>query len=102
MVTPVCKTGPSRRRGFDSLRSLLEIVVDFRERMIHLRASCVYGRDTACDGKTDYKSEETAVRVASELSIKFDKVMEGYPCFHCRGWHVGRALTLDERYSFDY
>lgn len=70
--------------------------MDTETYQMHLVAGRTYGPDSACTGKIDLKSEATAVRVAEQMSVKYCRDMEGYPCTWCGGWHVGRALTIAE------
>lgn len=74
--------------------------MDEAERQMHLKAGLAYGRERTCGVKHNFKSEETAVKVAPRLSEKFGHVMEGYPCAFCDGWHVGREMTPEERARF--
>lgn len=69
---------------------------------MHQRAGRAYGRSNTCrDGeKQDYKSEETATAIAVKMTAKFGKEMEAYPCVWCEGWHIGRAMTAEEREHF--
>lgn len=69
---------------------------------IHLRAGEAYGRDATCGQKIDYQSEESADRAASAMNNKGKSrhELEPYPCFWCRGWHVGRKMTEEERVQF--
>lgn len=72
--------------------------MDELTRKIHMLAGEEYGRRATCrDGaKINYGSEEKAVRAALRMGEKVNRDMEGYPCFWCSGWHVGRTLTQDE------
>lgn len=67
---------------------------------MHLAAGEAYGREATCGNKIDYKGEERASQAATTLSAKYGRDMEGYPCFFCGGWHIGRAMTPQERESF--
>jgi hypothetical protein len=71
--------------------------MDEVERQMHLRAGLAAGEERTCGKKTDFKSEETATKVAPKVSAKFGHEMEGYPCVFCDGWHVGRTMTAEER-----
>jgi len=66
----------------------------------HLYVGSVYGRVPTCGPpekpKIDYKGFERARSVALVLSEKFGSPLEPYPCYWCTGWHVGRALTMEE------
>jgi len=64
--------------------------------MLHLVAGFFCGEENTCGDKVDYKSQETATKSADLMSIKFDKIMEAYPCTFCRGWHIGRMIPLLE------
>ncbi len=70
--------------------------MDTETYQMHLVAGRTYGPDSACTGKLDYGSEESATKVAEKMSIKFCRDLEAYPCTWCGGWHIGRALTEDE------
>ncbi len=70
------------------------------ERDMHLRAGLHYGRRATCGEKIDYKSEGTAVKAAAAMTRKNHRAVEGYPCFWCAGWHVGREMTPEEREQF--
>lgn len=67
---------------------------------MHLRAGKHYGEAATCGEKVDYKSEESAEKAASNLSNKYGRSLEGYPCYWCSGWHIGRAMTEAERMLF--
>lgn len=67
---------------------------------MHLRAGQYYGQTATCGNKIDYKSEPTANKAAVGLANKNSRDLEGYPCFWCKGWHIGRALTEPERIAF--
>lgn len=66
----------------------------------HLYVGKAYGRDSTCGPpdkpKIDYKGFERARSVALVLTAKFGSPLEPYPCYWCDGWHVGRALTIEE------
>jgi len=59
---------------------------------LHLWAGIIAGRENTCDGKVDYKSEETATKAADEMNAKPSTrhELEPYPCAFCKGWHIGR------------
>lgn len=69
-------------------------------RELHLYVGEKYGRDATCGSKDkpkiNYKAFDRARKTALVLSKKFDKAMEPYPCYWCDGWHIGRALTIEE------
>jgi hypothetical protein len=67
---------------------------------MHLRAGEAYGRGPTCGNKIKYGHEETAVKAASKLTITYTKPLEAYPCFFCQSWHIGRAMTEEERVKF--
>ena len=71
--------------------------MDETEIRMHLRAGEAAGIERTCGTKTDFKSEETATKVAPKVSAKFGHDMEAYPCAFCSGWHVGRTMTVEER-----
>lgn len=70
------------------------------EREMHLSAGRAYGREATCGKKIDYRSEETAARAAERMMAKGSKELEAYPCVWCNGWHIGRAMTPEERSSW--
>lgn len=69
-------------------------------RELHLHIGRVYGRVSTCGPpekpKIDYRRFDRARETALTLSTKFGKPMEPYPCYWCHGWHIGRALTMEE------
>ena len=70
----------------------------------HLEVGRVSGQERTCGKKVDYKSEETAVKVADKLNARGDRrnLLEAYPCYWCSGWHIGRAMTdADGNYVLD-
>jgi hypothetical protein len=67
---------------------------------MHLLAGKTYGEEATCGTKVDYKSEGTAEKSAIKLTQKYQREMEHYPCFFCKGWHVGRKLTSEEIEGF--
>ena len=71
--------------------------MDEAEFNMHIEAGLAAGKERTCGKKTDFKSEETAARVAPKVSVKFGHDMEAYPCAFCNGWHVGREMTAEER-----
>jgi hypothetical protein len=71
--------------------------MDELERRMHLKAGELFGQEPTCGKKQDFKTEETAAKVAPKLSAKFEHEMEAYPCFFCGGWHVGRTMEDHER-----
>lgn len=72
--------------------------MDDLTRRIHLLAGEEYGRKATCRNglKINYQSEDTANKAALRMTAKTDRNMEGYPCFWCSGWHVGRTLSQEE------
>jgi hypothetical protein len=70
------------------------------ERRMHRWVCHVYGEKSACREKVNYKFEEKARVKAEQLTKKYCKLLEAYPCDFCGGWHIGRALTLEERKRF--
>lgn len=66
----------------------------------HLLAGKTYGRDAACGTKVDYKTEESAVRAATLMSIRHRRDLEPYPCYWCEGWHIGRTMDPEELGTF--
>lgn len=67
---------------------------------LHLNAGKKCGKERTCGNKVNYKSEKTAKKVAKKLSIKYNKEMEGYPCYFCEGWHIGRKMSKNELKSY--
>lgn len=69
--------------------------MDELTRKIHMAAGEEYGRQATCrnGNKINYQTETKACKAALRMSEKNDRDMEGYPCFWCGGWHVGRTLT---------
>ena len=59
----------------------------------HLDIGRLAGKESACGKKVDYKSEATAEKAAASMNKKSDRVLEAYPCYWCRGWHIGRKMT---------
>jgi hypothetical protein len=72
-----------------------------KTKQMHLAAGRAYGEEATCGRKIDYKSEESADKAAAAMSAKGDKVLEAYPCCWCKGWHIGRAMTWEERVQFE-
>jgi hypothetical protein len=83
--------------------------------MLHMRAAILAGRERSCNGKVNYKSEETAAKAAAKMnsSGKAKHELEPYPCPFCEGanlklpngeeinlkdhgWHIGRKMHVDE------
>ena len=67
------------------------------QRLVDYVAGYAYGRDATCGKKVDYKSEETAGKSAARMSLPYGKTLEPYQCVWCGGWHIGRAMTPEER-----
>lgn len=82
------------------MRGWLVKMMTQEELEMHLRAGKYYGKDATCGKKIDYKSEATAAKSAAKLSNPEGKTLEGYPCYWCSGWHIGRALTQHEIWLF--
>jgi hypothetical protein len=74
--------------------------VDPSEFEMHIRAGTAYGEDATCGHKQDYKNELTASLSAVEMSAHYGRALEAYPCAWCRGWHIGRKMTPEERVRF--
>ena len=70
------------------------------ERDMHLRAGMYFGQLATCGKKINYKSEISAAAAAIEMSLKSERNLEHYPCYYCDGWHIGRAMTEQEREVF--
>jgi hypothetical protein len=75
--------------------------MDIQTQEMHLRAATFYGRQASCGSKVQY-SEGSAERAAVKMTAKRDdgKVLEAYPCPWCGMWHVGRAMSAEEREKF--
>jgi hypothetical protein len=67
-------------------------------KLIHLTVGERCGRDRTCGHKIDHGSEENAIKVATKMNIRLNKRhdVEPYPCYFCKGWHVGRKMGIDE------
>lgn len=65
---------------------------------LHIRAGTRAGRERTCGKKVDYRSEESAEKAAARMNAKptTRNTLEPYPCAFCHGWHVGRAMSLEE------
>jgi hypothetical protein len=74
--------------------------MDTREVLMHIAACQAHGQETVCDDKTRYGSEASASRAAITMSIKTEDAIEYYPCPFCDKWHVGRAMTAEEKAKF--
>lgn len=74
--------------------------MNIHEFAIHIQAGRSYGRESACGTKVDYQSEAGAVRAAGLMTSKHGRELEAYPCVWCTGWHIGRAMTAEERARF--
>jgi len=68
---------------------------------LHKKAALSSGKNRACEGKINFKSEETAEKAASRLNKKTNRpnfhLLEAYPCPFCEGWHIGRKFVLSGR-----
>lgn len=64
---------------------------------MHLLAGLSFGREATCGKKINYRSEESACDAAGRMMTKGSKELEAYPCAWCGGWHIGRAMTTEER-----
>lgn len=71
---------------------------------MHLAAGKTYGKDATCGPddrpKQRLADEEQAVRAAEAASQRYNRDLEGYPCYWCHTWHVGRTMTSEERAQF--
>jgi hypothetical protein len=74
--------------------------MDPAEYEMHIRAGTAYGEEATCGRKQDYKGELAASLAAVEMSMKYGRALEGYPCGFCQGWHIGRKMTAEERARF--
>lgn len=78
--------------------------MDDSETRMHLRAGEAYGQDATCGPpgkpKIRYSSEASAIKAAVAMTEKHGRDLEGYPCFWCSRWHVGRMMTPEERKRF--
>jgi hypothetical protein len=72
--------------------------MDAETRRAHLAAGQRAGRESTCGEKVDYKSEETADLIAAKLNARAERrnTLEGYPCYWCSGWHIGRKMSAAE------
>lgn len=70
------------------------------EYRMHIWVCHVYGKQSACRNKVNYRSEQKANEKAQTLTKQYCKLLEAYPCAFCDGWHIGRALTDEERSKF--
>lgn len=73
--------------------------MDEKTQRKHLAAGRLAGWERTCRAKVDYKTEESAERAAVAMTSKFGRELEGYPCYFCHGWHIGRRMSeaeLDE------
>jgi hypothetical protein len=75
-------------------------MMDQSEVDMHIKAGLAYGEEATCGTKINYAGESSAIRAASFASAKYEKDLEAYPCAFCDGWHIGRAMTDDERKHF--
>ena len=69
---------------------------------LHLEAGMAVGKDKTCGCKIDYKSEEKAIEAATQMNGKPNtrNILEASPCAFCRGWQIGRAMTIAELESY--
>lgn len=58
------------------------------------RNTCYSERNGVFNKKIDYKSQETAEKSATKLTVKFGRPFDAYQCWFCRGWHIGGAANL--------
>jgi len=72
------------------------------ERQMHFAAGRAYGRIATCGNKINYTSQKTAEGAATRMTAKGGKTLEAYPCWWCEGWHIGRAMTAEERERFRF
>jgi hypothetical protein len=65
---------------------------------LHLAAGEACGRLATCGTKVNHGTEESAAKAAASLnrSGKARHEVEPYPCFWCKGWHVGRKMSAEE------
>lgn len=49
------------------------------------------GNERACGKKVDYKSKASATKSALAMEKKSGKPFEAYPCYFCKGWHIGHT-----------
>lgn len=74
--------------------------MDHVEYQMHLDLGRAYGQEATCGTKIDYRSEFSADRAATSMNKKADKPLEAYPCAWCDGWHIGRALSEEEKQQY--
>lgn len=74
--------------------------MDRQEMNMHLTIGRAYGIEATCGNKVDYKKESSAARAATAMMDKGAKELEPYPCAFCFGWHIGRALTTEEKLAW--
>jgi hypothetical protein len=74
--------------------------MDEAEIRMHRSAGETYGREATCGEKINYRGEESATKAAIAMTLRHGRTLEPYPCFWCDGWHIGRAMTLEERARF--
>lgn len=69
---------------------------------LHIQAGTIAGREATCGTKVDYQSEETAAKAALTMNAKprTRSVLEPYPCAFCHGWHIGRAMSVEDMRAF--
>lgn len=69
---------------------------------LHINAGKKAGQERTCGKKVAYGSEESALKAAGQMNAKpgTRKELEGYPCFFCSKWHVGRKMSLEELRSY--
>lgn len=70
------------------------------QRMIdaHIKAGLAAGQERTCGKKINYGSEETAAKASNSMnkSGKARHELEPYPCAFCKGWHIGRKMSVEE------
>lgn len=65
---------------------------DFR-----LRIGVSRGNAVTCTHNYDYGGELTASLAATSMSHLSGCPVEAFPCGFCAGWHVGPAVTNEEK-----
>lgn len=66
---------------------------------LHLEVAYKVGRASSCRDKVRYSNEERAEKFVEKLSAKHNKIMEAYPCPYCKGWHIGRKMSMEELFE---
>lgn len=67
--------------------------------VLHIYAAFIYGEESSCAGKIQYSNHGQARTACWKMNAKptTKNVLEPYPCPFCQKWHVGRAMSDDEK-----